>query len=160
MRLVDYFYSEDGILTGLINTHETVGIQSKGVYVYNKHFVLNDQENNRAGIGTWCNEQALREIYLRAFELPIVDADAKCVMTAFNRLGARWAGAYTELLTDWRTRSSRATTSRITSSATTSPSSRPTARPALRRTRRLRRPCANPPSACSTPCCTPAASTA
>ena len=99
-RVFEY-YSEDGILTGLINTHETVGIQSKGVYVYNKHFVLNDQENNRAGIGTWCNEQALREIYLRAFELPIVDADAKCVMTAFNRLGAKWAGAYTELLTDW-----------------------------------------------------------
>ena len=95
------YYSEDGILTGLIDARETVGIQSKGVYVYNKHFVLNDQENNRAGIGTWCNEQALREIYLRAFELPIIQADAQCVMTAFNRLGAIWAGAYTELLTDW-----------------------------------------------------------
>ena len=95
------YYSEDGILTGLIDALETVGIQSKGVYVYNKHFVLNDQENNRAGIGTWCNEQALREIYLRAFELPIIQADAQCVMTAFNRLGAIWAGAYTELLTDW-----------------------------------------------------------
>lgn len=99
-RVFEY-YSEDGILTGLIDARETVGIQSKGVYVYNKHFVLNDQENNRAGIGTWCNEQALREIYLRAFELPIIQADAQCVMTAFNRLGAIWAGAYTELLTDW-----------------------------------------------------------
>lgn len=99
-RVFEY-YSEDGILTGLIDTAETIGIQSKGVYVYNKHFVLNDQENNRAGIATWVNEQALREIYLRAFELPIVHADAKCVMTAFNRLGARWAGAYSELLTDW-----------------------------------------------------------
>ena len=99
-RVFEY-YSEDGILTGLIDALETVGIQSKGVYVYNKHFVLNDQENNRAGIGTWCNEQALREIYLRAFELPIIQADAQCVMTAFNRLGAIWAGAYTELLTDW-----------------------------------------------------------
>ncbi len=99
-RVFEY-YSEDGTLTGLIDTAETLGIQSKGVYVYNKHFVLNDQENNRAGIGTWCNEQALREIYLRAFELPIVNADAKCVMTAFNRLGAIWSGAYTELLTDW-----------------------------------------------------------
>lgn len=99
-RVFEY-YSEDGILTGLIDTAETLGIQSKGVYVYNKHFVLNDQETNRAGIGTWCNEQALREIYLRAFELPIVNADALCVMTAFNRLGAIWAGSYTELLTDW-----------------------------------------------------------
>ena len=99
-RVFEY-YSEDGILTGLIDTAETLGIQEKGVYVYNKHFVLNDQEKNRAGIGTWCNEQALREIYLRAFELPIVNADAKCVMTAFNRLGATWAGSYRELLTDW-----------------------------------------------------------
>ena len=99
-RVFEY-YSEDGTLTGLVDTAETLGIQSKGVYVYNKHFVLNDQENNRAGIGTWCNEQALREIYLRAFELPIIQADAQCVMTAFNRLGAIWAGAYTELLTDW-----------------------------------------------------------
>ena len=99
-RVFEY-YSEDGILTGLIDTVETLGIQEKGVYVYNKHFVLNDQEKNRAGIGTWCNEQALREIYLRAFELPIINADAKCVMTAFNRLGAIWAGAYEELLTTW-----------------------------------------------------------
>lgn len=99
-RVFEY-YSEDGILTGLIDTAETIGIQSKGVYVYNKHFVLNDQETNRAGIATWVNEQALREIYLRAFELPIVNADALCVMTAFNRLGPIWAGAYSELLTDW-----------------------------------------------------------
>jgi len=99
-RVFEY-YSEDGVLTGLIDTVETIGIQSKGVYVYNKHFVLNDQEKNRAGIATWCNEQALREIYLRAFELPIINADAKCVMTAFNRLGAIWAGAYEELLMNW-----------------------------------------------------------
>ncbi|MBQ2957954.1 MAG: glycoside hydrolase family 3 C-terminal domain-containing protein [Clostridia bacterium] len=99
-RVFEY-YSEDGMLTGMIDTAETRGIQEKGVYVYNKHFVLNDQEKNRAGIATWTNEQALREIYLRAFELPIVNADAKCVMTAYNRLGAVWAGSYRDLLTDW-----------------------------------------------------------
>ena len=99
-RVFEY-YSEDGMLTGLIDTAETKGIQSKGVYVYNKHFVMNDQENNRAGIGTWVTEQALREIYLRAFELPIVNADAKCVMTGYNRLGANWCGAYSELLIGW-----------------------------------------------------------
>ena len=85
-RVFEY-YSEDGILTGLIDTYETIGIQSKGVYVYNKHFALNEQELQRQGLATWCNEQAMREIYLRAFELPIVDAGAKCVMTAFNRIG-------------------------------------------------------------------------
>lgn len=99
-RVFEY-YSEDGVLTGLIDTYETIGIQSKGVYVYNKHFVLNDQELQRQGLGTWCNEQAMREIYLRAFELPIVFADAKCVMTAFNRIGAVWSGACHELLTGW-----------------------------------------------------------
>lgn len=99
-RVFEY-YSEDSILSGLIASAETAAIQSKGVYVYNKHFVLNDQEEQRQGIGTWCNEQALREIYLRAFELPIVDADAKCVMTAFNRVGAVWAGASYNLQTAW-----------------------------------------------------------
>lgn len=99
-RVFEY-YSEDSVLTGLIASAETQAIQSKGVYVYNKHFVLNDQEEQRQGLGTWCNEQALREIYLRAFELPIVNADAKCVMTAFNRVGAIWAGAMPELMTDW-----------------------------------------------------------
>ncbi len=99
-RVFEY-YSEDGMLTGLIDTAETRGIQSKGVYVYNKHFVLNDQEKNRAGIGTWIPEQALRENYLRAFELPIVLADAKCVMTGYNRLGVNWCGAYPELLLSW-----------------------------------------------------------
>ncbi len=99
-RVFEY-YSEDGMLTGLIDTAETRGIQSKGVYVYNKHFVMNDQEKNRAGIGTWTNEQALRENYLRAFELPIVLADAKCVMTGYNRLGPNWCGAYPELLLGW-----------------------------------------------------------
>ena len=57
--------------------------------------------DNRAGIGTWLPEQALREIYLRAFELPILNADAMCVMTGYNRLGVNWCGAYPELLTDW-----------------------------------------------------------
>ena len=99
-RVFEY-YSEDGMLTGLIDTAETRGIQSKGVYVYNKHFVCNDQENNRSGIGTWMTEQALRENYLRAFELPILNADAKCVMSGYNRLGVNWCGAYSALLNDW-----------------------------------------------------------
>jgi len=99
-RVFEY-YSEDGTLTGLIDTYETLGIQSKGVYVYNKHFALNDQELQRQGLATWCNEQAMREIYLRAFELPIVNADAKCVMTAFNRIGAVWSGACEPLITGW-----------------------------------------------------------
>ena len=99
-RVFEYF-SEDSLLTGLMGAAWTKGVQSKGVYVYSKHLVLNEQEENRAGLGTWCNEQALRELYLRSFELPIVLSDARCVMSAFNRLGAVWCGASHELMTDW-----------------------------------------------------------
>ena len=99
-RAFEYF-SEDSILTGLTVTDKTRGIQSKGIYVYNKHFVLNDQETNRLGVGTWANEQTIRENYLRAFELPIIYVDAKCVMSSFNRLGAVWSSACKPLMTDW-----------------------------------------------------------
>ena len=50
---------------------ESNGIEDMGVHVYNKHCVINDQETARHGVGAWVPEQALREIYLRAFELPI-----------------------------------------------------------------------------------------
>lgn len=94
------YYSEDPFVSGKICTAETKGIQSKGVYVYLKHFAINDQESGRDGISVWTNEQAAREIYLQAFEYPIVDANAWCVMTSFNRLGYTWAGGDYNLLTN------------------------------------------------------------
>ena len=94
------YYSEDPFLSGLICAAETEGIQSKGVYVYLKHFALNDQETARDGICVWTNEQAARELYLQAFEYPIVNAGAWCVMTSFNRLGYIWAGGDYNLLTN------------------------------------------------------------
>ena len=81
------YYSEDPLLTGKICAAEIGGVQSKGVYVYVKHFVLNDQDAKRGGMYTWCNEQALREIYLRAFEFAFKEGDAKGVMEAYNRIG-------------------------------------------------------------------------
>ena len=101
-RCSEYF-SEDPFISGMMGAAEVQGIQSRGVLPTVKHFVANEQETHRSigGDLSWLSEQALREIYLRAFELPIIQADAQCVMTAFNRLGAIWAGAYTELLTDW-----------------------------------------------------------
>ena len=94
------YYSEDPFVSGKTCAAETAGIQSKGVYVYNKHFAFNDQETGRDGICVWTNEQAAREIYLQAFEYPITDANAYCVMTSFNRLGAIWAGGDYNLITN------------------------------------------------------------
>ncbi|MBO5328243.1 MAG: glycoside hydrolase family 3 C-terminal domain-containing protein [Clostridia bacterium] len=95
------YYSEDALLSGYIGAYVCRGIQSKGCYVYNKHFVLNDQETNRNGICTWANEQTIRENYLRAFEIPVTLAGACNVMTAFNRLGVIWSGAHKGLCTDY-----------------------------------------------------------
>lgn len=86
------YYSEDGFLTGKIASALTKGMASKGAYVYLKHCVLNDQEQNREGICTWANEQSIREIYLRGFQIAIEEGGAQCVMTGFNRLGAKWTG--------------------------------------------------------------------
>ncbi|MBQ4426359.1 MAG: glycoside hydrolase family 3 C-terminal domain-containing protein [Oscillospiraceae bacterium] len=86
------YYSEDPFISGKICAAETKGIQSKGVYVYMKHFALNDQETARDGIAVWTNEQAAREIYLQAFEYPVAEGNAYCVMTSFNRMGCTWAG--------------------------------------------------------------------
>lgn len=65
-----------------------------------KHFALNDQDTGRDGLCVWTNEQAAREIYLQAFEYPIEQANALCVMTSFNRLGTTWAGGDYNLLTN------------------------------------------------------------
>lgn len=86
------YYSEDGFLTGKIASAMTKGMASKGAYVYLKHCVLNDEEQNREGICTWANEQSIREIYLRGFQIAIEEGGAQCVMTGFNRLGAKWTG--------------------------------------------------------------------
>jgi beta-glucosidase len=68
------------------------------MYVYLKHMVLNDSETERYGINTFCNEQALREIYLTAFEKPVRDADCTGIMAAFNGIGGIWCGANDGLL--------------------------------------------------------------
>lgn len=86
------YYSEDPVLTGLIAAAEVRGIQSYGVYCYMKHCVLNDIEENREGLCVWANEQTIREVYLRPFEIAIKEGGAYNVMTGFNRLGLEWTG--------------------------------------------------------------------
>ena len=93
------YYSEDGVLSGVMASNAIKGAQDRGVYAYMKHFALNDQEGNRTSMAaTWSNEQAIREIYLKPFEISVKDADCHAVMSSFNYIGTRWAGGCKELL--------------------------------------------------------------
>lgn len=87
------YYSEDGVLAGKMAANAVIGAEEYGVYAYIKHFALNDQETNRCGmLCTWSNEQAIREIYLKPFEIAVKEGGAKAVMSSFNYIGTQWAG--------------------------------------------------------------------
>ena len=88
-RAFEYF-SEDPILSGYIAASEVSGIRSEGVYVYMKHAILNEQEKNREGVNTWANEQTIRQIYARPFQIAIEEGGAENLMTGFNRVGVQW----------------------------------------------------------------------
>ncbi len=90
------YYSEDGLLAGKIAAGTVKGAASKGLITYLKHLALNNQETNRTtngGVCTWTNEQAMREIYLKPFELAVKEGGATGMMCAFNRIGGVPAGA-------------------------------------------------------------------
>ena len=124
------YYSEDAFLSGVLGKAEVNGAAQKGMYAFIKHFALNDQETHRdeRGIATFADEQTIREIYLKPFEMTIVGNTveigynepikngngkitgytwktttvpaATAVMTSFNRIGATWAGGHYDLITD------------------------------------------------------------
>ena len=94
------YYSEDAFLSGQVTAIEVKGIQDKGVDVVIKHFALNDCEQDRIGLGVWLNEQAAREIYLKAFQAAFEEGDANGVMTAYTRWGAIWSGGHKGLMTN------------------------------------------------------------
>ena len=88
------YYSEDGVLSGKLAAQAVQGAESHGVYSYIKHYALNDQETNRnTMLCTWANEQSIREIYLKPFELAVKEGGADAVMSSFNYVGTEWAGA-------------------------------------------------------------------
>lgn len=93
------YYSEDGLLSGKIAAQAVIGAADHGVYSYIKHLGLNDQETNRwRMLCTWSNEQAIREIYLKPFELSIKEGGTSAVMSAYNYIGNEWAGSSNALL--------------------------------------------------------------
>lgn len=93
------YYSEDGVLAGWMCANAVNGARAHGVYSYVKHFATNDQETNRTGLlCTWLNEQSMREIYLKSFEIAFKNSDPAATMVAFNNIGLVPAEACPELL--------------------------------------------------------------
>lgn len=82
------YYSEDGVLSGKMASQAVLGAADHGVYAYLKHFAMNDQEMNRNKmLATWSNEQAIREIYLKPFEIAVKEGGAQGIMSSFNYIG-------------------------------------------------------------------------
>ncbi len=95
------YYSEDGVLAGWMCANAVNGAREWGVYAYVKHFATNDQETNRTGLlCTWLNEQSMREIYLKSFEITFKNSNPGATMVAFNNIGTVPAEACPELLND------------------------------------------------------------
>ena len=119
-RVYEYF-AEDGVLSGWIAKSCIEGMMENGVTTYIKHFALNEQETNRHGIATWANEQAIREIYLKPFEIAVKNAETTisyypgqdcggqmetktmkatiAMMTSYNSIGTTYTGGSYALLT-------------------------------------------------------------
>lgn len=113
------YYSEDPYLSGKMAEYVISGAADKGLYTFTKHFALNDQEYKRTvNLCTWANEQTIREIYLRPFEMAIKNAKttmkyisdergtlsnkeikaSTALMSSFNRIGTTWAGGSVPLM--------------------------------------------------------------
>ncbi|MDT7895870.1 MAG: glycoside hydrolase family 3 N-terminal domain-containing protein [Desulfurococcales archaeon] len=84
------YFSEDPLLNGLMASSYVMGVQSAGIIATPKHFVANDQEVNRYIIDTVVSERALREIYLKPFEIVIKKASPGAIMTSYNKLNGKY----------------------------------------------------------------------
>jgi beta-glucosidase len=94
------YYSEDGVLSGKIAASVVAGAREKGMITFIKHFAMNEREQNcRDKLFTWATEQAIREIYLKPFELAIKEGGALGIMSAFNYIGHTWVGGHEGILT-------------------------------------------------------------
>ena len=95
------YYSEDPFISGKLAAVVIKEAQAKGVYTTIKHFALNEQETHRSNNGQsyWVREQAVRELYLKPFEIAIKEGKSLGLMSSFTRIGQRWCGGSYPLLT-------------------------------------------------------------
>ena len=84
------YYSEDGFISGKIGGSAANGVMSTGCNVFIKHCAMNDGDTNRGGNTTWASEQAIRELYMRPYEISIKEYGANGVMGSLNRIGLSW----------------------------------------------------------------------
>ena len=90
------YFSEDGVLAGNMGAKAVEGARKYGVYSYIKHFAL--YEGNAKMVSVWSNEQAIREIYLKPFEISVKQGGANAVMVSWSFLGDKWTGESSNLM--------------------------------------------------------------
>ena len=94
------YYSEDPLITGKIAAATVKGIQSQGVSACPKHFACNNQEYNRCHTDSLVSQRALREIYLKGFEICVKEAKPKTIMTSYNKINGVWSHYNYEMCTE------------------------------------------------------------
>ena len=90
------YFSEDGVLAGNMGAKAVEGARKYGVYSYIKHFAL--YEGNAKMVSVWSNEQTIREIYLKPFEISVKQGGANAVMVSWSFLGDKWTGESSNLM--------------------------------------------------------------
>ncbi|MFS0722438.1 glycoside hydrolase family 3 C-terminal domain-containing protein [Paenibacillus sp. 1P07SE] len=93
------YFSEDPLLTGVMASASVRGIMKGGSNATLKHFACNNQEHQRHYANAVVSERALREIYLRGFEIAVKDGGANCIMTAYNPINGHWSASHYDLNT-------------------------------------------------------------